>query len=50
MSRLNKFFRKLEDMGMKKAKYGWIWIILSIVTSLGMIIFVQKMCDKKDEV
>lgn len=35
---------------MKKTKYGWIWTILSIVASLGMIIFVQKMCDKKDEV
>ena len=35
---------------MKKTKFGWIWIILSIVASLGMFTFGHMMCKKEDEV
>lgn len=35
---------------MKKTKYGWIWTILSIVVSMGLVVLVYMVCGKKDEI
>lgn len=35
---------------MKKIKFAWIWIILSVVTSLGMLTFVYMIRKKEEEV